>query len=202
MDYFKFQFHYEDGQTEKIFSQWKKLCLATQDDGRLWHWEKIFYHIVLWGPGGTKLWNPNIKISMMFLKVSPAILCWETKILAHGENSPFCQASLWQWNLNYNVFFLIFCVPNVKKNYSYFNKKFQFFSEIIFYGLRTFLLIYAHIKMLTLNFDSRFLRIITMANFHQILKVRIVSKSELSWLSKNVQNCNPRYPRSWEIAYF
>ena len=99
-------------------------------------------------------------------------------------------------------FFLLFCVPNVKKQLFMLQSKFWFFSEIIFYGIRTFLLIDAHVKMLTLNFDSRFLRSITMANFHQILKVRIVSKSELSWLSKNVQNCNPRYPRSWEIAYF
>ena len=37
LDYFKFQFHFEDGQTEKIFSQWKKLCLVTQDDNMLWN---------------------------------------------------------------------------------------------------------------------------------------------------------------------
>ena len=71
-----------------------------------------------------------------------------------------------------------------------------------FLWVRIFLLNYLHVKMLTFNFDSSFLRSITFANFHQILKVRIVSKSELSWLSKNVKNFNYRYPRSWEIAFF
>ena len=114
--------------------------------------------------------------------------------LVHGQQCSF---------VCYNVFFLLlFCVPNVKKQLFMLQSKFQFFSEIIFYGLRTFLLIYAHIKMLTLNFDSQFLRSITVVNYHQILKERIVSKSELSWLSKNVQNFDLRHLRSWEIAYF
>ena len=38
--------------------------------------------------------------------------------------------------------------------------------------------------MLTLNFGSHFPSSKTMPNFHQRLKVRIVSKSDLSWLSK------------------
>ena len=37
-------------------------------------------------------------------------------------------------------------------------------------------------KMLTLNFDYRFLWSITMTNFYQKFKVRIVSQSKLSWL--------------------
>ena len=101
----------------------------------------------------------------------------------------------------YNVFFVLFCVPNVKKTI-HAPIKILILLRNNFLWIRIFILTYAQVKMLTLNFDSRFLRSITMANFHQISKVRIVSKSELSWLSKNVQNCNPRYPRSWEIAYF
>ena len=53
--------------------------------------------------------------------------------------------------------------------------------------------------MLTLNFDSHFPRSITMADFYQRLKVRIVSKSDLSWLSKNAQNCNPRHPEAEKL---
>ena len=96
---------------------------------------QLVYHIVLWGPGGTKLWNPNL----MFLKVSQAILCWETNILAHGENSPFCQVSLWKWNLNkcmnnkahlfVIMFFCIILCAKCKKNYSCSNQNFDSFKK-------------------------------------------------------------------------
>ena len=49
-----------------------------------------------------------------------------------------------------------------------------------------------NIKILALDFISHFLRSITIANFHQRLKVSTVLKSELSWLSNNVLNVNPR----------
>ena len=67
-------------------------------------------------------------------------------------------------------------------------------------GSKNFFLNYVLVKMLTNNFCFHFLRSRTLVNFHQILKVRIVLKSELSWLFKNVKNFNPRCLKSWEIA--
>ena len=63
-------------------------------------------------------------------------------------------------------------------------------------GSKNFFLSYAVVKMLILNLYSHFLRTITLANIDQILKVRIVLKSELSLPSENVQNFNPRCLRS------
>ena len=97
-------------------------------------------------------------------------------------------------------FCIILCINCKKELLSMLQSKFWFFLNFIFHGLK-FLQTHVHLKMLDLNFDSRFLRSISLANFRQRLKVRIVSKSELSWLFKNSQNLDPRYPRSWEIAY-
>ena len=55
-------------------------------------------------------------------------------------------------------------------------------------------------KMLTLNFHSCFLWSITVTNFSQRLKVRIVSKSELFWLFENVHNFNLRHLGGQSIA--
>ena len=71
------------------------------------------------------------------------------------------------------VFFVLFCVPNVKKTI-HASIKISIVLRNNFLWIGTFLLTFAHVKMLTLNFDSRFLRSITMANFYQISKVMIV----------------------------
>ena len=84
--------------------------------------------------------------------------------------------------------------PNVTKQYW---NDYEFLFSLLFKKL---FLTYVLEKMLTLNLYFHFFRSITLANFHQILKVRVVLKSELSWLSKKVQNLNPRCLRSWEIA--
>ena len=67
-----------------------------------------------------------------------------------------------------------------------------------FLWFKKFFLTYVLEKMLTLDLYSHFLLSITLANFHQILKVMIILKSELSWFSENVQNFDPRCLRSWE----
>ena len=59
-------------------------------------------------------------------------------------------------------------------------------------GSKNIFLPYVLIKMLILYLHSHFLCSTTLAKFHQISKVRIVLKSELSWLSENVLNFNPR----------
>ena len=85
-------------------------------------------------------------------------------------------------------------IPNItKQNWNHYRFLFSM-------GSKHFFLNYVLVKMLTNNFCFHFLRSRTLVNFHQILKVRIVLKSELSWLFKNVQNFSPRCLKSWEIA--
>ena len=144
---------------------------------------------------------------------SLAILCWQTNFLSQGEN--FACLPILMMKVKYEIkqicsilclyvlgFVEIFhlfissktITPNVSK--TIWNKAKYF----IFYGLQKLFLTCDHRKMLTLNFDSHFPQSITLSNFHPRLKVGIVLKSELSWLSEIVQNFNPRCLRSWEIA--
>ena len=127
MDYFKFQFHYEDGQTEKIFSQWKKLCLAKQDDVRLsncystclshsslrtW-WNQALkpqhedtYDVFEGVPSHLVLGNKHSRTRWEFTLLPSFIMEVKSELMHEQQCSFVC----------YNVFCIIY-VPNVKKNH-------------------------------------------------------------------------------------
>ena len=73
------------------------------------------------------------------------------------------------------MFFFIILCAKCKKKTIHASIKILILLRNNFLWIRIFILTYAQVKMLTLNFDSQFLRSINMAIFHQILKVRIVS---------------------------
>ena len=148
MNYFKFQFHYEDGQTEKTFSLWKKLCLATQDGGRLWH----CYSTCLSHSSFEDLVAPSFEIQiwryLWCFWMCPKQHCVGKQTFLHMVRiDPFAKlhngSEIWINAMNNNVhlfvkMFLLFLVPNVKKITMHASIKILFLLKIVFYELELF----------------------------------------------------------------
>ena len=137
MEYFKFQFHHEDGKTEKNFSKWKKLCLATQDDGRLWNcystclshsslrtwWDQALkpqyedtYDVFEGVPSHLVLGNKHSCTRWEFTLLPSFIMEVKSELMHEQQCSFVC----------YNVFCIILCAKCKKKLFML-QSKFWFF---------------------------------------------------------------------------
>ena len=108
------------------FSQWNKLCLATQDDGRLWNcystclshsslrtcWDQALkpkyedtYDVFEGVPSHLVLGNKHSRTWWEFTLLPSFIMEVKSELMHEQQCSFVC----------YNVSFLLFCVPNVKK---------------------------------------------------------------------------------------
>ena len=110
-------------------------------------------------------------------------------LFAHPHN----ETEIWNNPNLYNnlylfarIIFILFCEPCVKISYLTLNTNVK--SLNLFAMDWTFFTVFFSQKMLTLNFDSRFVWNITVTNFCQILKERIVLN----------QNC-PGFPKMSKI---
>ena len=87
------------------------------------------------------------------------------------------------------IIFILYCEPYVKISYPPFNTKIKNYLNLFATDSKLFTALWS-LKMLTLNSHSNFLWSITVTNFFERLKVRIVYKPELSWLFENVHSFN------------
>ena len=137
LDYFKFQFHYEDGQTEKFSPTEKKLCLATQDDVMLWNcystclshsslrtwWDQALkpqyedtYDVFEGVPSHLVLGNKHSRTRWEFTLLPSFIMEVKSELMHEQQCSFVC----------YNVFCIILCAKCKKKLFML-QSKFPFF---------------------------------------------------------------------------
>ena len=105
---------------------------------------QLIYQIVLWGFGGTKLQNHNMKILLMFLRCpKPSCAGKRTFSLTlrihtfHYES----EREIWMNAINnvfVRMFFVLFCVPNVKQITNHASIKILILLKIHFLWIRFF----------------------------------------------------------------
>ena len=195
-------FHHEDGKEGKKFSPCERKFVCQHEMARDC---KIVIqpvnHILHGWCGEGRLPKFYHNFHLMFWKVFTAILWWR-----EGENFPFFLLLKMKVRSDtkpnvHNTIHYCFCIfqyskcekiiSNVTKQNLNNNK---FLSSM---GSDNFFLSYVLVKKILY---SHFLCSITLTNFHQTLKVRIVLKSEFSWHSKNIKKIYSRCLRCSEIA--